>query len=181
MTFPSAADVQIRAYDPAQTSDTSTITGIYAEHVLIGSGSFELTPPDASEMARRLRALLEGDYPVLVAADKADGTILGYAYCAPYKPRPGYKYTVEDSVYVRQDATGRGIGRALLTALVEQAQQRGYLQIMAAIGDSGNEASVRLHRACGFVEIGTARRIGFKFGRFLDVVYMQLDISGEEG
>ena len=173
-----AANLRICGFDPAKSGDLDAMTAIYAHHVLTGTASFELEPPDAVEMARRFGALLEGDCPILVARDKTDATVVGYAYCSPYHSRPAYGRTVEDSVYVHKNAMGRGIGRALLTALMEQAGRRGYLQMMAAIGDSRNEASIRLHRSCGFVEIGIARQIGFKFGRFLDVVYMQRSLAG---
>ena len=177
MTTAVAAPAQIRDLDPDRSGELEAITAIYAHHVLTGTASFELEPPDAGEMARRFDILRKGNYPMLVAVDKTDARIVGYAYCGPYRSRPAYGGTVEDSVYVHRDATGRGIGRALLAALIERARRSGYLQIMAAIGDSDNQASIGLHRSCGFVEIGTARRIGFKFGRFLDVVYMQRSIA----
>lgn len=167
--------VNIRSLDPARPGDISAITEIYGHHVLYGRASFETEPPTLAEMTGRIDNLLAGGYPVLVA--EHDGTVLGYAYAGPHKPRNGYRLTVEDSIYVHPDASRRGIGRALLQALIISAREKGYRQMMAVIGDSGNTPSIELHRAHGFCHIGTARKIGFKFGKFLDVVYMQLDLD----
>lgn len=167
--------MRIREFDGARRGEVEAVAAIYAHYVANGTASFELEPPDAEEMARRFRVLREGGYPVLVAEGEG-GEVLGYAYCRAYHERAAYRHTVEDSVYVRADAVGRGVGRALLEALIGAAARRGFLQMVAAIGDSDNSASVGLHRACGFVLVGTAEKVGFKFGRFLDVVYMQLSL-----
>lgn len=167
--------VNIRSYDPSRPGDISAITAIYGHHVRCGRASFETTPPTSADMTGRIDALLAADYPVLVA--EIDGTVLGYAYAGPHNARGGYRLTVEDSIYVHHDAMRRGIGRALLQALIMTAREKGYHQMMAVIGDSANASSIELHRAHGFRHIGTAREIGFKFGTFLDVVYMQLPLT----
>lgn len=167
--------ISIRKYDPANAADIDAITNIYAHHVLYGRASFETEPPSAAEMRRRLDRLVADDYPILVA--EMGGAIRGYAYAGQHKARRGYRLTVEDSVYVHHLATRCGIGHALLKALIIAAREGGYHQMMAVIGDSANEPSIALHRAHGFRHIGTARNIGFKFGEFLDVVYMQRALS----
>jgi phosphinothricin acetyltransferase len=153
-------------------ADIGAIAAIYRHHVLTGLASFEEVPPDAEEMARRRAAVVEGGMPWLVAADAA-GTVLGYAYAGPYRPRPGYRYTAEDSVYVAPEAIGRGVGRALLGALVVRCEALGFRQLVAVIGDSGNAASIGLHRALGFAQVGLLPSVGFKFGRWVDGVLMQ--------
>ncbi len=159
------------AVRPATEADIPAITRIYDDAVAHGTASFELEPPDEAEMARRMRGLLDGGFPYL-AAD-VDGALAGYAYAGPYRARPAYRYTVEDSVYVAPDAQGRGVGRALLTALVKESEARGYRQMIAVIGDSAQTASIALHAACGFAYAGTLAHVGFKFGRWLDTVLMQ--------
>jgi len=156
---------------PAAPADIPTIARIYAHAVNHGTASFELTPPDEVEMARRMRELLAGNYPYLAA--EADGAFLGYAYAALHRARPAYRFTVEDSVYVAPEAQGCGVGRILLTALIEAAGGLGYRQMIAVIGDSENTASVALHAALGFAHIGTLPHVGYKFGRWLDTVLMQ--------
>ena len=156
---------------PAAPADIPAITRIYAHAVSYGTASFELEPPDAAEMGRRQRALFDGGYPYLVA--EADGVIAGYAYAGPYRPRPAYRYSVEDSIYVAPDAQRRGMGRLLLTALVEEATRRGFRQMIAVIGDSGPTASIELHRGAGFRMIGTIEATGYKHNRWLDTVLMQ--------
>ena len=167
--------VKIRNYDPARPGDINAITEIYGHHVLHGRASFETEPPTLADMTSRIDTLLAGDYPVLVA--ELNGAVLGYAYAGPHKARHGYRLTVEDSIYINPDALRRSIGRALLQALIIRAREKGYRQMMAVIGDSGNAPSIELHRAHGFRHIGTARGIGFKFDEFLDVVYMQLPLA----
>ena len=167
--------VHIRSYDPSRPGDIHAITEIYGHHVRYGRASFETEPPTLTDMTARIDTLLGEDYPVLVA--ETGGTVRGYAYAGPHNPRHGYRLTVEDSIYVHHDAMRRGIGHALLRALIIMSRQKGYRQMMAVIGDSANESSIRLHRAHGFRHIGTAHGIGFKFGAFLDVVYMQLSLS----
>ncbi|WP_243404178.1 GNAT family N-acetyltransferase [Zavarzinia aquatilis] len=160
---------------PATPDDIGAIAAIYAHHVDHGFGSFEEIPPGEAEMARRFRAITEAGFPYLVAA-AADGRILGYAYAGPYRPRSAYRHTVEDSVYVLPDAVGQGVGRALLARLIEEARARGYRQMIAVIGDSGNTASIALHRAHGFSHQGVLRHVGLKKGRWLDSVLMQLSL-----
>lgn len=155
----------------AAAGDAAAIAAIYGHHVAVGTGSFELDPPGVDEMTRRLAAGLANGDPWLVAVDGAE--VQGYAYAAPYRTRPAYRYTVEDSVYVAPGAVGRGIGALLLRELIAVCTSRGDRQMIAVIGDSGNFASVRLHAALGFVHVGTLRNVGRKFDRWLDVVLMQ--------
>lgn len=156
---------------PATASDIPAITAIYAHAVRTGTASFELEPPDESEMKRRLEALIEAGYPYLVA--EVDGAVAGYAYAGPYRPRPAYRWSVEDSVYVASTMHRRGIGGVLLGALIAEAERRGFRQMVAVIGDSAQVPSIALHRAWGFRHIGTIEHVGFKFGRWLDTVLMQ--------
>lgn len=156
---------------PAAVSDIDAIQRIYAHHVLHGLASFEETPPDAVELTRRWRAIVDAGLPYLCAV--TDGAVTGYAYAGPYRPRSAYRFTVEDSVYVAPDHAGRGIGRALLRQLIEICIDLGKRQMIAVIGDSGNVASIALHRACGFELTGTFRAIGFKHNRWVDSVLMQ--------
>ncbi len=157
----------------AVIEDVAAIQAIYAHHVATGFGSFEETPPDLAEMTRRFQVLMDGSYPYLVATDGAGGPALGYAYAGAYRPRSAYRHTVEDSVYVAPAALGRGIGRALLGGLIAEASARGFRQMVAVIGDSGNTGSIGLHAALGFEHIGTLRNVGLKRGRWLDTVLMQ--------
>jgi phosphinothricin acetyltransferase len=156
---------------PATVDDLGQIAAIYAHHVLNGLASFETDPPDAGEMHRRFDAIVGGGYPYLVAAD--GGRVLAYAYANHYRTRPAYRYSVEDSIYVAPDAVGRGLGKRLLTRLIEECEQRGFRQMLAVIGDSANVPSIELHRACGFARVGLLPSIGFKFGRWVDSVLMQ--------
>ena len=156
---------------PATLSDIPAIARIYAHAVETGTASFELTPPDDAEMARRMSALLDNGFPYLVA--EVDGAVAGYAYAGPYRARPAYRFTVEDSVYVASEAQGRGVGSALLPELVEESAARGFRQMIAVIGDSEQAASIALHARAGFYYVGTLPHVGFKFGRWLDTVMMQ--------
>ena len=162
------SSVSIRPGTPA---DIPAIARIYAEAVRHGTASFELEPPDEAEMARRQRELLDGGYPYLVA--EIDGALVGYAYAGPYRPRPAYRFSVEDSIYIEPQVQGRGIGRALLSRLIEEAERRGFRQMIAVIGDSAQTPSIELHSALGFHLIGNIENVGFKFGRWLDTVLMQ--------
>jgi len=162
----------VRASKP---EDMPAIAAIYAHHVLHGLASFELLPPDADEMLRRRADVLARGLPHLVA--EARGQLAGYAYAAPYRERPAYRFALEDSVYVHPDYTGRGIGRALLDVLIETCTGAGYRQLIAVIGDSGNAGSIGLHAACGFVRTGLLPSVGFKFGRWVDSVLMQRAIG----
>jgi len=160
---------------PVRPSDLATITAIYDHAVRCGTASFELDPPDESEMARRYESLYTGGYPYLVAA--VDGAVAGYAYAGPYRARPAYHWSVEDSIYIAADAQGRGIGRALITRLIAEAEAGGFRQMIAVIGDSANTASIELHRRAGFRLVGTFENVGFKFGRWLDSVLMQRSLG----
>jgi L-amino acid N-acyltransferase YncA len=155
----------------AGAADILAISRIYAHAVRHGTASFELEPPDEAEMARRQRALLEGGFPYLVA--ELDGAVAGYAYAGPYRARPAYRFSVEDSIYVAAEAHRRGVGRALLDRLIVESEARGFRQMIAVIGDSAQLSSIELHRAAGFRLIGAIESVGFKFGRWLDSVLMQ--------
>jgi L-amino acid N-acyltransferase YncA len=156
---------------PARPSDIAAITRIYGHAVRHGTASFELDPPDEAEMARRQDALIAGGFPYLVA--QAGGEVLGYAYAGPYRARPAYRFSVEDSVYIAADAQRRGLGRLLLARLIAESEARGYRQMIAVIGDSDQPASIALHTTLGFRLIGTLQAVGFKFDRWLDSVLMQ--------
>jgi L-amino acid N-acyltransferase YncA len=156
---------------PVQVRDGAAITRIYADAVRHGTASFELEPPDEAEMARRQDGLLGGGYPFLVA--EISGAVVGYAYAGPYRARPAYDWTIEDSVYIAPQAQRQGIGRALLSRLIAEAEARGFRQMIAVIGDSAQTASIALHAAAGFHRIGTLAAVGFKFDRWLDSVLMQ--------
>lgn len=158
--------------------DIARITAIYALEVRDGSASFELEPPDEDEMRRRFRAIRDAGLPYLVAAD-AGGHILGYAYAGPYRPRPAYGATVEDSVYVADEARGQGIGRKLLAELIDRCRRAGKREMIAIIGDTGNHGSIALHEALGFRLVGTLRQVGRKHDRWIDTVLMQLALHHE--
>ena len=159
---------------PSTEGDLNTITHIYSHHVRHSSATFEVEPPDEDEMATRRSTILALAMPYLVA--EQDAVVLGYAYASPYRPRPAYRFTVEDSVYVDPEQLGRGIGRALLAALIEDCKQGPWRQMIAVIGDSANEASIRLHQHFGFRTVGTLFEVGFKFDRWLDTVLMQREL-----
>lgn len=166
----------VRDYAPA---DLEAMRAIYAHHVLHGLGTFEEVPPDADDFAARAEAVVAKGLPWLVA--EAGGQVVGYAYASPFRPRSAYRFTVEDSVYVAPDHTGRGVGRALLSAVVERCQALGLRSLFAFIGDSGNSASLGMHRAVGFEVSGVLRSAGFKHGRWADVVVMQRSLGeGDE-
>ncbi|MEZ5843601.1 MAG: N-acetyltransferase family protein [Hyphomicrobiaceae bacterium] len=160
--------IAIRTATPA---DTSAITAIYRPAVIDGTASFEIEPPDEAEMVRRLLAITEAGFPYLVAT--CDGAVVGYAYANAFRPRPAYRFTVEDSVYVAPDAKGRGVGRALLDRLITICTGAGFRQMIAVIGDSAQAPSIQLHRKAGFHFAGTYHAVGFKHGRWLDSVLMQ--------
>jgi L-amino acid N-acyltransferase YncA len=168
---------------PVRPPDIAAITHIYAHAVRHGTASFELDPPDINEMRHRLAALSAGGFPYLVAETKGEmesGTesgILGYAYAGPYRARPAYRFTVEDSVYIAPDAQRQGLGRLLLERLIVESEARGYRQMIAVIGDSAQHASIALHAALGFRTIGTFEAVGWKFDRWLDSVLMQRPLS----
>lgn len=161
---------------PATLADAASVQAIYAHHVAHGTGTFEEVAPTHDEMAARIAAVLDRGLPYLVA--EVDGAVAGFAYAGPFRLRSAYRYTAEDSVYVAPAASGRGVGRALLTALVAACEAAGLRQLIAVIGDSGNAASIGVHRACGFEHAGVATGVGYKHGRFLDVVFMQRALNG---
>jgi L-amino acid N-acyltransferase YncA len=163
---------------PAVASDMDAITLIYAHHVNHGTGSFETEAPDRTEMTRRWSEVEARGLPWLVADD--DGDVGGYAYASPYRARPAYRHTVEDSIYVRADRLGTGLGKLLMPALITAAQACGMRQMIAVIGDSANQSSISLHRRFGFDDAGLLRDVGFKFGRWLDTVFMQRSLVGKE-
>ena len=163
---------------PAEFADLPAVQAIYAAEVLEGTASFETTPPDLDEIERRHRAVCEVDLPFLVADNSGD--ICGFAYAARYRERPAYFPTVEDSVYIAPAYRARGVGRALLDSVIEQAAKAGRRQMIALIGDSANQGSIRLHEKTGFRLVGTLEDVGHKFGRFLDVVIMQRTLGSNQ-
>ena len=156
---------------PATPDDIPAIAAIYGHHVATGLASFELEPPTVDEMRRRYDELVPRGFPYLVA--ERDGAVAGYAYAGSYRARPAYRFSVENSVYIAPDARRGGVGRALLEALIAESARRGFRQMVAVIGDSDNAASIGLHAACGFAMIGALPSIGWKFGRWVDSVFMQ--------
>jgi L-amino acid N-acyltransferase YncA len=160
---------------PAIDADIGAITTIYAHHVLSGTGTFETTPPTEEDMAGRRSDVLSKGLPYLVVED-ASG-ILGFAYCNWFKPRPAYRFSAEDSIYLAPAAQGLGLGRLLLTELMAQAERTGVRKLIAVIGDSANSGSIGLHKACGFSHVGILSACGWKFGRWLDVVLMERSIG----
>lgn len=176
MTVPATADqLMVR---PSSPDDVTAITKIYAPAVLAGSSSFEVDPPDVAEMARRRAAILADAYPFLVA--ERGGVVLGYAYAGPYRARPAYRLTAENSVYVADTAQGFGVGTALLRALLLQLSAGPWREVVAIIGDSANLASRRLHERHGFRLVGVLTNVGFKHDRFLDSVIMQKSLKEED-
>ena len=159
----------------ATEADFPAITAIYAHHVLHGTGTFALEPPVLTENLTRFHEIGAMRLPYLVSLT-ADGAVGGYAYASPFRTRPAYRYGVEDSVYVAPEVIGQGHGRALLEALIERCQARGLYQMVAVIGDADNSGSIGVHAACGFQPTGHMPRAGFKFGRWLDVVFMSRDL-----
>ncbi len=155
----------------ASSGDMPVVQAIYARHVLQGLASFEEVPPSVEELVRRRAGVLRLGLPYLVA--EVDGKVAGYCYAASYRSRPAYRYTVENSVYVADGLGGRGIGRSLLQSLIARCETGPWRQMIAVIGNSGNAASIALHRSQGFEPIGTMRSVGFKFGRWVDSVLMQ--------
>ena len=166
--------VQIRDATP---EDAGAIAGIYGHHVLDGTASFEEEPPTPAFWRDKIADVIAKRWPFVVA--EADGELTGYAYATQFRDRPAYAYTCENSVYVRHDNVGQGIGRLLLRALVERARNAGFRQMIGVIGGA-EPASVALHRACGFVEAGRMKSVGYKFERWLDTVYMQRDLTGDD-
>lgn len=156
---------------PSTEADIPAVAAIYAHAVINGTASFELDPPNETEMARRRTAILEGGYPYLVA--ERESMILGYAYAGAYRTRPAYRSTVEDSIYIAPQAQGQGVGRALLEALIRECEARDFRLMVAVIGDEESKGSIALHRSLGFEPVGILKGIGYKHGRWLSTVLMQ--------
>ncbi|WP_270174146.1 GNAT family N-acetyltransferase [Diaphorobacter sp. ED-3] len=155
----------------SRDEDVAAITAIYTHHVLHGTGTFEIDPPTAQDMAARRADVLAKGLPYLVAEEA--GQVLGFAYCNWFKPRPAYRFSAEDSIYIADAARGRGLGRQLLEALAMQAEAAGVRKLMAVIGDSANAGSIGVHRAAGFTDVGVMRSVGWKFGAWRDIVLME--------
>lgn len=169
--------MNVIAIRPSKSEDLPAITEIYGHAVRTGTASYELEPPSLEDMGARHEALVSHFYPYLVAEDS--GRILGYAYAGPFRTRRAYRFMVEDSIYMAPDAQGRGVGKRLLQALIEECERLGFRQIAAVIGDGSPESpSVRLHAALGFRHTGVLEGSGYKHGRWLDTVFMQLALNG---
>ncbi|MBV8888492.1 MAG: N-acetyltransferase [Alphaproteobacteria bacterium] len=164
---------------PSSDGDVDAIAAIYGHHVLHGVASFEEAPPSPDEVARRRRDILARGLPYLVA--QCDGRVLGYCYAGPYRTRSGYRFTLEDSIYVDATETGRGIGRRLLGELLERCTELGYRQMIAVIGGSETWPSIRLHEALGFTRAGVLHAIGYKFDAWVDTVLMQRPLGPGAG
>lgn len=162
----------------SRDADLPAITTIYAHHVLQGTGTFEIDPPAESDMMARRADVLSKGLPWLVLED--NGHVLGYAYCNWFKPRPAYRFSAEDSIYLAPEASGRGLGRALLAELAAQAQRAGVRKLIAVIGDSANTGSVGVHRSVGFSPVGVLKACGWKFDRWLDVVLMEMPLGAAD-
>jgi phosphinothricin acetyltransferase len=160
---------------PSTTADIPAITAIYAHHVLQGTGTFETTPPSEQDMEARRADVLSKGLPYLVVEDAAG--VLGFAYCNWFKPRPAYRFSAEDSIYLASAAHGKGLGKLLLIELIAQAERCGVRKLIAVIGDSANKGSVGVHQACGFNPVGVLTQCGWKFDRWLDVVLMDREIG----
>ena len=163
---------------PARPGDIQAIAAIYQEAVRTGTASWELEPPTEAEMLKRFEAITGGGYPYLVA--EMGGNLAGYAYASAYRPRLAYRYTVENSIYIDPARQGQGIGKRLLQALIDDCARRGFRQMVAVIGDSGNVGSRKLHAALGFTLVGVAPALGYKFDRWLDQVLMQRALGDGE-
>jgi L-amino acid N-acyltransferase YncA len=168
------ASTLVRVRD-AEDADMTMVQDIYAHHVLHGLASFEEAPPTLAEMQSRRVAVLGAGLPYLVA--ELDGVIVGYGYATAYRPRPAYRFTIEDSVYVRNGLGGKGVGRAVLSELVARCEKGPWRQMLAVIGNSENTASVALHKSLGFLPAGLLTSVGFKHGRWVDAVLMQRRIG----
>jgi L-amino acid N-acyltransferase YncA len=164
---------------PSTDTDVAAMTAIYAHHVLHGTGTFEITPPTEADMAARRADVLSKGLPYLVLED-ATG-VIGFAYCNWFKPRPAYRFSAEDSIYLAPAAAGRGLGRLLLQELMAQAERAGVRKLIAVIGDSANQGSIGVHRSNGFTQVGVLSACGWKFERWLDVVLMERFIGAGNG
>jgi L-amino acid N-acyltransferase YncA len=173
---PPQGQLQVR---PASPDDVPAIQAIYAHHVIHGLASFEEQPPTVEEMRRRYLEIAEGGFPYVTA--ELAGSVAGYGYCTLYRTRSAYRFALEDSVYVRHDCVGRGVGKAVLAELILRCEALGYRQIVAVIGDSANAASIGVHASQGFLKVGTLRSVGFKLGRWVDSVFMQRPLGVGDG
>ena len=156
---------------PSRDEDIAAITAIYAHHVLNGTGTFEIDPPSVADMTSRRADVLSKGLPYIVAEEA--GQVIGYAYCTWFKPRPAYRFSAEDSIYLAPGVHGKGIGRALLAELAAQAERVGIRKLIAVIGDSSNAGSIGVHRSLGFEHVGILKSCGWKFDQWLDVVLME--------
>ncbi len=156
---------------PSLEADIAAITAIYAHHVLHGTGTFETEPPSAADMAGRRADVLGKNLPYLVIEDA--GQVMGFAYANWFKPRPAYRFSVEDSIYMHKESGGKGLGKLLLTELLAQLERGGIRKAMAVIGDSANAGSIGVHTSCGFTMVGTVKSCGWKFGQWRDIVMME--------
>lgn len=156
---------------PSRDEDIAAVTAIYAHHVLHGTGTFETEPPSPAEMAARRADVLGKNLPYLIAEE--NGEVLGFAYCNWFKPRPAYRFSAEDSIYMAESARGKGLGAKLLAALSQAAEAAGVRKLIAVIGDSANVGSVGVHRSQGFTQVGVLKDCGWKFGEWRDVVLME--------
>jgi phosphinothricin acetyltransferase len=160
---------------PSQPQDVPAVAAIYAHHVLVGTGTFELAPPSLSDIESRRAEVLTKRLPYLVAVD--GNQVLGFAYCNWFKPRPAYRFSAEDSIYMAPDAQGRGLGRALLIELATQAEQAGVRKLIAVIGDSANAGSIAVHQSIGFTSVGILKSCGWKFDQWRDVILMDMPLG----
>jgi L-amino acid N-acyltransferase YncA len=160
----------------ATLADAEAVQALYAHHVLTGSGTFEERPPTVEEMSSRMQALIGLGLPYVVA--EIDGVIAAFAYAGPFRTRAAYRHTLEDTVYVAEGQAGRGLGRAVLQAVIDRSRALAVHQLIAVIGGSDNQGSIGLHAALGFRQVGVLEGVGYKFGRWLDVVHMQLALNG---
>lgn len=160
----------------ADVRDLAALHAVYSHHVLHGFGTFDEVPPSLTEFEEKWRAVVDAGLPWLVA--ERGGEVVGYAYASIFRPRTGYRYTIEDSVYIRDDQRGRGVGTALLVPLISRCEATGARQVVAVIGDSKNAGSIALHRKAGFREAGALASVGYKFGRWVDIVFMQRTLNG---
>lgn len=160
---------------PSTEDDLAAITRIYGHHVLHGTGTFETTPPSQADMQTRRADVLSKNLPWLVAEE--NGQVLGFAYGNWFKPRPAYRFSVEDSIYLAPEAAGKGLGKTLLAQLLTTLEERGIRKVMAVIGDSANAGSIGVHRSLGFGQVGVVAACGWKFGRWLDIVLMEKSLG----
>jgi L-amino acid N-acyltransferase YncA len=166
------------AIRPIQDADIPAVTALYAHHVLHGTGTFEIEPPSEPDMAARVSEVQRKGLPYLVAED--GGRLVGFAYCNWFKPRPAYRFSAEDSIYLAPGAAGQGWGRQLLAALAVEAEAAGVRKLVAVIGDSANAASIGVHRALGFAHAGTLKSMGWKFGQWRDIVLMEKPLGAAD-